>query len=89
LRLAWRRLKRRLILYLADLLTHKLIRESGDGVESAAEASIEPQMNPQSGFTKPILHVYSDIRKLMLLDPIHELAEETGWPMRKRTDEPT
>ena len=75
--------------FLADLLTQKLIREGGDGVESAAEASTEPQTNPKSGFTGPVLHVYSDISKVMLLDPIHELAEETGWPMRKRTDEPT
>ena len=75
--------------FLADLLTHKLIREIGESVESEIQASSEPETNPQGGFTQPILHVYSDIRQLALLDPIHEVEEETTWPMRKRADEPT
>jgi hypothetical protein len=75
--------------FFADLLTHKLIREIGEGVGSAAEAPIEPWTNPRGELTPPVLHVYSDIRKMMLLDPIHDMAEEPGWPTRKGTDEPT
>ncbi len=74
--------------FIADLLTHNLIREIGAGVEPAAEASIVPQTSPEAGFVPPVLHVYSDIRKLMLLDPIHETGD-AGWPERKLTDEPT
>jgi len=74
--------------FLTDLLTHNLIQEVGEVVESAAEAPIEPRTNPQGELTRPVLHVYSDIRKMMLLDPIHDPAEETGWPMRKRPEEP-
>jgi len=68
--------------FLADLVKHKLIREI-DG--SSTKASIEPQtkasIEPQllSAFAPPVLHVYSDIRRMILLDPIHE-AGEAGWP---------
>jgi hypothetical protein len=72
--------------FLADLVTHRLVREISDGVELAAQASIEPEASLESGFTRPVLHVYSDIRKLLLLDPVHDVADESGWPERKRTD---
>lgn len=76
--------------FFADLLTHKLIREVSESVEPAKQPpSSEPDTNAQDGFTQPILHVYADIRQLTLLDPIHEVAEETTWPTRKRADEPT
>jgi hypothetical protein len=75
--------------FFADLLTHKLIREISESVEPAKQPSSEPDTNAQGGFKLPILHVYSDIRQLTLLDPIHEVAEETTWPTRKGADEPT
>jgi hypothetical protein len=74
--------------FLADLVAHKLVREIVEGDESGAEASIEPQSNPDAEFVRPVLHVYSDIRNMMLLDPIHDADENIGWPMPKRTDDP-
>ena len=63
--------------FLADLVKHKLIREIDGDIETSTKASIEPQ--PNSAFAPPVLHVYSDIRRMILLDPIHE-AGEAGWP---------
>ena len=74
--------------FLADLVAHKLVREIVEGDESATESLIEPQTNPEAEFVRPTLHVYSDIRNMVLLDPIHEVDENIGWPMPKRADDP-
>jgi hypothetical protein len=49
---------------------------------------IEPGTNPEAEFVRPTLHVYSDIRNMVLLDPIHDVDENIGWPTPKRTDAP-
>ena len=36
----------------------------------------------RSGFEAPILHKYTDMQDLLLLDPIHGV-DETGWPSVK------
>ena len=74
--------------FLADLVAHKLVREVVEGDESATETLIEPQTNPEAEFVRPTLHVYSDIRNMVLLDPIHDVDENIGWPMPKRTEDP-
>jgi hypothetical protein len=74
--------------FLADLLSHKLVQEVDQGGESMAEAAIESQSNPKVEFMRPVLHVYTDIRRMILLDPIHDVGK-TGWPAPQATDEPT
>ena len=69
-------------------MAHKLIREIADGEESATETLTEPRTNPAAEFVRPTLHVYSDIRNMVLLDPIHDVGENIGWPMPKRTEDP-
>ena len=66
--------------FLADLVNHKLVRGIGEGVGSLAEAALESLSQARTEFVPPVLHVYSDIRRMILLDPIHEAAE-TGWPV--------
>lgn len=73
--------------FLLDLLSHNLVREIGGNAGSAGEASIEPQREPEPAFARPVLHVYSDIRRMVLMDPIHEVAE-AGWPNPKLIDGP-
>lgn len=41
-------------------------------VETGADAA-------RPRFEAPVLHTYTDMQDLLLLDPIHEVAE-TGWP---------
>src|SRR5262245_37954696 len=72
--------------FLADLVAHKLVQEIVKGDESATETLIEPQTNPKAEFVRPTLHVYSDIRNVVLLDPIHDVDGNIGWPMPKQTD---
>ncbi len=36
-------------------------------------------------FQRPVLHRYSDMEAILMLDPIHEV-DETGWPAAKRPD---
>jgi hypothetical protein len=42
-------------------------------VRGAANGEIKPQ------FEAPVLHKYTDMEDLLLLDPIHDV-DETGWP---------
>jgi hypothetical protein len=64
--------------FFADLVKHKLIYEIDGDIGTLTKASVAQQ--PKSAFTPPILHVYSDIRRMILLDPIHDVAE-AGWPV--------
>ena len=54
--------------FLADLVAHKLVHEIVEGNELAIENSIEPQTSPEAEFVCPVLHVYSDIRNMVLLE---------------------
>lgn len=49
----------------------------------AAPASAAPAAD-RPPFTAPVLEVYADMRDLLLLDPIHDVAE-VGWPIAKPT----
>ncbi len=68
--------------FLADLLKHELIREGTS--DRPALASSQQMADLGSEFAPPTLHVYSDMREVLLLDPIHEVEEVLGWPMPKR-----
>jgi hypothetical protein len=46
---------------------------------------IEPGTNPEAEFVRPTLNVYSDIRNMVL---IHDVDENIGRPMLKRTEDP-
>jgi hypothetical protein len=57
-----------------------------------AERIVAPLDNPpeqcewmpatNADFSEPVLERYDDLRDLLLLDPIHDVAD-SGWPMRK------
>ena len=47
------------------------------------EIKVEAQQTAKRpDFEKPILHKYTDMQELLLLDPIHGV-DETGWPRTK------
>lgn len=75
---------------LADLHQEGLLLpEQGQHTEHAArhdprfEPGVETERLP---FEVPILHKYTDMQDLLLLDPIHDV-DETGWPAA-RPDRP-
>ena len=72
--------------FILDLLSHQLVRE----VDAAAEPqeAPAPELGDRVAFSPPVLNIYSDIRNLLLLDPIHDVAEESGWPVPKQARPP-
>jgi coenzyme PQQ synthesis protein D (PqqD) len=73
--------------FIVDLLSHQLVREASATVEpEEARAAAGPV--ERVPFCPPVLNIYSDIRNLLLLDPIHDVAEESGWPVPKQGGTP-
>ena len=68
--------------FLAELASHGLVHEDG-AASASAEAAVAAMPGERAAFTRPVLNVYSDIRNLLLLDPIHDVSEESGWPVPK------
>ena len=52
-----------------------------DGV-APNDAALE-NLNDAAEFVKPELKRYTDFQELLLLDPIHEVHEPSGWPVQK------
>lgn len=66
---------------LAELETERLI-VSGNGEEPGHAATVSTSSaagGERSRFVPPVLHKYTDMTELLLLDPIHEV-DEMGWP---------
>jgi len=69
--------------FLGQLREHSLVvEEAGRSSVAPADASTDSAVAP---FVAPVLNVYSDMEDLLLLDPIHDVAE-AGWPMPKPAD---
>jgi Coenzyme PQQ synthesis protein D (PqqD) len=64
--------------FVSELLKENLIVEdSGGGAKNVEDAGAK--IFKPAEFERPVLQKYSDMRDLLLLDPIHEV-DETGWP---------
>lgn len=63
--------------FLAALLAESLVRES----DAAAAANPPAARAAREPYAAPRMDVYSDMRDLLMLDPIHDVAED-GWPSR-------
>ncbi len=68
--------------FLGQLQAESLVRIATQGDALAAPAPA-PTVTPTASepYEAPQMHVYSDMRDLLMLDPIHDVAEE-GWPSR-------
>lgn len=69
--------------FVAELQREALIVPDGakepegvKGLDRQVETGADPE---RLRFEVPILHTYTDMQDLLLLDPIHEV-DETGWP---------
>ncbi len=55
--------------------------------ESAGAGSVQSKtpmaVDTQPEFTPPVLEKYTDMQDLLLIDPIHEVDDEQGWPKLK------
>jgi Coenzyme PQQ synthesis protein D (PqqD) len=62
--------------FLDELRENDLVRE----VEEAPDAGDTVLSEAPTEYAKPALHVYADMEELLLLDPIHDVSDEAGWP---------
>jgi len=65
------------------LLEAELVRER-TGSAPVADVDNETPVT-KTAFGPPQFRIYTDMRDLLLLDPIHE-TDETGWPVRRDPD---
>ena len=49
------------------------------GIESSGQPPAEKMISMKQPFAEPILEKFTDMREMLLVDPIHEL-DEGGWP---------
>ncbi|WP_009964162.1 PqqD family protein [Verrucomicrobium spinosum] len=56
-----------------------LVVEAPDATSSADVPPAEPAGKP---FVSPLIESYTDMQDLLLIDPIHEVDVQTGWPQK-------
>jgi hypothetical protein len=59
----------------ASLVAEGLIAERDDDVELTLDLA-----GGGSGLLEPSFEAYSDMQDLVLLDPVHQVDDERGWP---------
>lgn len=64
--------------FLRELQSEGLVIDDG-----APGAAIEPQLTPPGPYDEPALERFDDMQDLILLDPVHEVDEQQGWPHRR------
>ena len=54
--------------------------------ESSSGPSVPPRLTSAlaADAPLPVLESFDDMKKLMLLDPVHEVDEDSGWPGRRQ-----
>lgn len=67
--------------FIDQLLNEGLITMS-ENIDAVPLPLMDPQKAPIP-YTKPELEVYSDMQDILMLDPIHDVDSEQGWPIRK------
>lgn len=63
--------------FIAILLENELIHEVGNAKPCVKLP--DPEAGPMT-YRSPEINVYTDMKDMLLLDPIHDV-DETGWPM--------
>lgn len=67
---------------IAQLQAEQLIVPS-DASGNTAALRPSDSSEPKQPFVPPVLQKYSDMQDLLMLDPIHEVDQEEGWPAKK------
>ena len=72
--------------FLDEIAAEQLIvpLEEGEDPPPKASGTDGNDTTPAAGevFDSPVLEKFDDMQDLILLDPVHEVAEEQGWPHR-------
>ena len=62
-----------------QLVEGGLVVEVSDATSPADAPPAEPAGKP---FVSPLIESYTDMQDLLLIDPIHEVDVQTGWPQK-------
>ena len=68
-----------LITFVDQLLANNLVREQDGHGKPVDETATN---GSAAAYSKPEMAVYTDMKDMLLLDPIHDV-DEAGWPMPK------
>ncbi len=68
-----------------DQLLHDQMIRLEDPNGNAQAALVLPEKT--GAYAAPVLESYSDMQDLLMLDPIHEVDEEKGWPVQKEEED--
>ena len=71
------RFEKDIVEFVQNLLKEKLIVHMEEGI--AVSDWIPSNGGPLIPYEKPKIETFSDMKDLLLLDPIHDV-DETGWP---------
>ncbi len=64
--------------FVSQLHAEELVVQVAPNGLDAEEAVVAPS-EPARGYVAPVVHKYTDMEELLLVDPIHEV-EDSGWP---------
>ena len=71
--------------FIANLLEEELIVVDANATATPTDNSSDTISIDKPRFEKPLLEKFTDMEDLLLLDPIHEVDVEAGWPTAKAT----
>lgn len=62
-----------------------IARQTGSEVESSIQAAEEEVLvdHQKEAFLPPVFERFTDMKDLLLLDPVHEAEDDKGWPHAK------
>ncbi|MEQ9814717.1 MAG: PqqD family protein [Azospirillaceae bacterium] len=73
--------------FLETLIGEGLLRERGEATDSAVSPAATPATSSPALAPGALLALavesFDDMQEMLLADPIHEVEEETGWPVRR------
>lgn len=73
--------------FIGTLLREQLLLPAHAGFTVLKEAAGKPPLT-KLNFVRPELQIYTDMQELLLVDPIHEVDPEAGWPVQKDSGSP-
>lgn len=60
-----------------------IARSRGRDGESPPDGASTLATGTGAAFKAPVLQKFQDLKELILLDPVHEIQEDLGWPHPK------
>ncbi len=68
------------VLALLDRLLEEELVLEGPPAAAATPAPALEDPDSTGSFVAPVLHKYTDMQEFMLVDPLHDVEQATGWP---------